>query len=381
MKTAAQQAQKSKAVATEIPDRCTAAVFEGPNRPLALREVDVPTELGPGEILCRVRMSTICGSDLHTVFGRRPEPVPSILGHEIVGEIVDHHAHDLRDSNGMPLSRSDRVTWSIAASCLACRYCRTGMPQKCVRLRKYGHLPLNEPPHITGGYCEYVCLMPGTALFKVPPGLSDEVITPANCTLATAQNAVERVALSQKDTVLIQGAGLLGLYLCGLAGSEGCACIIVTDPDPERLQMARRFGAHHCLCVDDRERAELVRRVRACCPNGSLTVSFEACGAREAPGIAADALDIGGRILLAGLVTPMSLLDIDANQVIRKYLTIAGIHNYEPAHLRKAVDFLRTHRTIYPFEQIVGAVYPLARINEAIEQASLGKHIRVAVKP
>ena len=69
-------------------ESCLAAMYTGAERPLALQEVDIPRPLEPGAVLCRVRLSTICGSDLHTISGRRTEPTPSILGHEIVGEIL-----------------------------------------------------------------------------------------------------------------------------------------------------------------------------------------------------------------------------------------------------------------------------------------------------
>jgi len=381
MKTAMEQSHQAKTLQTGASRTCKAAVFERPNAALAIRDVAIPADLEPDAVLCRVRMSTVCGSDLHTVFGRRPEPAPSILGHEIVGEIVEHRTKDLRDFNGVALSKGDRITWSIMASCQRCHYCQTGLPQKCKQVRKYGHLPLDRYPHLTGGYAEYICLMPGTALFKVPDDLSDEIVAPANCTLATAQNAVSTVRLSCHDTVLVQGAGLLGLYLCALAKSKGCPTVIATDLDPSRLQMARQFGADRCFAVEDYEPADLVRRIREACPDGRLSVAFEACGATEAADVAMEALDVAGRYLLAGLVTPNSLLRIDANQVIRKVLTIAGVHNYGPGHLQGALAFLQAHHTTYPFDAVVGRVFPLARINDAIQEAASGKYARVGIRP
>ena len=381
MRTDLEQTPQTNELRISTPRQCKAAVFERPNAGLVIRDIPIPTVLEPDAVLCKVRMSTLCGSDLHTVFGRRCEPAPSILGHEIVGEIVEHPKKDFRDFNGVPLSKGDRITWSIMASCRQCWYCQAGLPQKCVQVRKYGHLPLDEHPHITGGYAEYICLMPGTALFKVPDDLSDEMVAPANCTLATAQNAVATVRLSSHDTVLVQGAGLLGLYLCALAKSKGCPAVIATDLDPSRLQMARQFGADHCFAVHDYKPTELIRRIREACPEGRLSVSFEACGATEAADIAMEALDVAGRYLLAGLVTPNSLLHIDANQVIRKVLTIAGVHNYGPDHLQGALEFLQAHHAVYPFDAVVGKVFPLARINDAIQEAVSGRYPRVGIRP
>ncbi len=380
MKTATEQTQHHMTCGNDVPQHCRAAVFERPDQPLALREIAVPTKLEPDTVLCKIRMSTICGSDLHTIFGRRIEPAPSMLGHEIVGEIVAYQTDNLCDYNGAPLKEGDRITWSVTASSHRCRYCRLGIPQKCTSVRKYGHLALDVPPHITGGYAEYICLMPGTALFKVADNLPDEVVAPANCTLATALNAVTTIRLSPDDTVLIQGAGLLGLYLCALAKNQGCPAIVVTDVDPARLDIARQFGADYCFDAREHSLDELAQCIKAYCPDDRLTVAFEACGA-EVASIAVNALDIGGRYLPAGLVTPNSILNIDANDVVRKCLTIAGIHNYDANHLRAGLEFLEAHHSDYPFDAIVGKVFPLTRVNEAIAEASSGRHIHVGIKP
>ena len=190
-----------------------AAVFSEVGRPLQIQEFRVPQDIEPGAALCKVRMSTICGSDLHTISGRRREPTPIILGHEIIGEVVALGDGLERDGFGDELRVGDRVTWSIMASCGDCFYCNLDLPQKCESLRKYGHTSCDESPHLTGGYAELVYLWPGTAIFRVPDALPDEVATPANCALATVVNGMDAIGLAAGETVLIQGAGLLGLNL------------------------------------------------------------------------------------------------------------------------------------------------------------------------
>ncbi|MHC4582279.1 MAG: alcohol dehydrogenase catalytic domain-containing protein, partial [Planctomycetota bacterium] len=172
-------------------------------------------------------MSTICGSDLHTISGRRAEPAPLILGHEIIGEIVALGSDLKKDGFGDKLQVGDRVSWSVMASCGRCFYCELDLPQKCAKLRKYGHTCCNEPPHLTGGYAEYIYLFPGTAIYKIPADISDKIATPANCALSTVINAVETIGLNKGETVLIQGAGLLGLNLVALAVDAGAKKIFV----------------------------------------------------------------------------------------------------------------------------------------------------------
>ena len=217
---------------------CRAAVFSEVGKPLEIRQFELSHRLEPGAALCKVKMSTICGSDLHTVCGRRTEPAPLILGHEIIGEIIAL-GNDLRnDGFGDELKVGDRVSWSIMASCGRCFYCRLDLPQKCEKLRKYGHTCCNEPPHLTGGYAEYIYLFPGTAIYRIPADVPDEIATPANCALSTVINAVEIIGLKKGESVLIQGAGLLGLNLVGLAVEAGARKIFVTDIAKSRLDLA-----------------------------------------------------------------------------------------------------------------------------------------------
>ena len=360
--------------------KCNAAVFAEVGKPLELRQFELPDKLEPGAALCKVKMSTICGSDLHTISGRRIEPAPLILGHEIIGEIVALGSGLEHDGFGDKLEIGDRVSWSVMASCGGCFYCRLDLPQKCEKLRKYGHTCCNEPPHLTGGYAEYIYLFPGTAIYKIPASISDEIATPANCALSTVINAAETIGLNKGETVLIQGAGLLGLNLVALAVEAGAKRIFVTDVLQSRLDMAARFGADLCINAKDLTSEEMLSQIRDQTGGHGVDVAFEICGVKEAVSQAVEALRIGGRYLIAGLVTPGSDLGIDGNQLTRKYLTVKGIHNYNPKHLGMALKFLEKYSQKYPYNELVGKVYSLSRINEAVESASTGKYIRIGIR-
>jgi putative phosphonate catabolism associated alcohol dehydrogenase len=358
-----------------------AAVFVEPGRPLAIESFALPDRIEPGAALCEVRMSTICGSDLHTISGRRQEPTPIILGHEIVGQIVALGPGLERDGFGDPLCIGDRVSWSIMASCGTCYFCRLDLPQKCVALRKYGHTACTDPPHLTGGYAQHVYLFPGTAIYRVPDSLSDEIATPANCALSTVVHAVETIGVQRGETVLIQGAGLLGLNLIALCREAGAASIHVTDVSSARLELARRFGADHCWDLSEQSAGVTAERVLAHTDGYGADVAFEVCGAPTAAVEAVRALRIGGRYLVAGLVTPGSDLGLDGNQLTRKCLTLKGIHNYHPRHLGRSLEFLKQHAARYPYAELVGAAFSLDQINQAVQAAASGQFVRVAVRP
>jgi alcohol dehydrogenase len=158
-----------------------AMVFCGPGQPLELRRFGLP-RLAEGEVTVRVTCCTLCGSDVHTVEGRRATPLPTVLGHEIVGRVAQlPPGREVCDHEGTPLAIGDRVTWTVAASCGVCFFCREGLPQKCERLFKYGHQAISERHPLSGGLAEFCHLAAGTAIFRLPPELSDTVACPANC--------------------------------------------------------------------------------------------------------------------------------------------------------------------------------------------------------
>ena len=114
-----------------------AQVFDGPGQPFRPEQYPLPTP-GPGERIVAIRCATLCGSDVHTVEGRRHEPTPAILGHEGIGEVI-------AAGTGVEHDLGRRVTWTLADSCGQCRFCQQlDLPQKCDDLFKYGHASLTD---------------------------------------------------------------------------------------------------------------------------------------------------------------------------------------------------------------------------------------------
>ena len=361
------------------PETCKAAIFEKPNAPMRLAELPLPRELPPGAALCRVRLSTICGSDLHTTLGRRIEPAPSILGHESVGEVLAV-GEGAAYWDGAPLEIGGRVSWTIMASCGACRFCARGLPQKCVSLLKYGHSHLDVWPGLTGGYAEYIYLFPGTGIFAVPAALDDALVAPANCALATVICGIETIGgIAPGESVLICGAGLLGIYLAALAKEAGAGLVKVADNDAVRAEAARRFGAD-AVFAQSTEPEAVAAWARETAGGDGVDVAFEVCGDPRAATAALDTLRIGGRLLVAGLVTPGSGFVIDGNMLTRRYLAIRGIHNYHPAHLGKGLAFLAATADKYPYASLVSPVLELGEIQRAFGLAEQRVSVRVGVR-
>lgn len=355
-------------------------VYKGTEDGLSLETYQRPSAIEPGSVVVDITMSSICGSDLHTIHGRRKEPTPLILGHEIVGRIADLGDEEISDWHGEPLSIGDRVTWSIMACCGKCFYCNKGLPQKCEHLHKYGHCSCDSDQPLSGGFSECILLRPGTAIFKVPDYLPDEYVVPANCALATAFNAIETAGLRAGQTVLIQGAGLIGVYLAAICKEMGASKVIVVDVNPDRLRMAEQFRAD--LAVDQsRSTGEaLSDLVNAYTHGRGVDLVVEACGSDSVIEPGARLLRKGGRYVIAGLVTPVSRFDIPADLLTKNCLSVMGVHNYRPEHLAQAMAFIDLHADSLPFDKIVGKVYPLSQLRDALEAANSGTHLRVAIK-
>ncbi|WP_254408868.1 alcohol dehydrogenase catalytic domain-containing protein [Streptomyces sp. AC495_CC817] len=316
--------------------------------------------LGDGDALVAVEMSTICGSDVHTVQGRRAAPTPLVLGHESVGRVIALGDEGALAVDGTPLRIGDRVVWSVTISCGACDRCLRGLTQKCRTLGKYGHDRVGAHGDLTGAFGSHVQLRAGTAVVRVPEALSASVLAPASCATATAWAAVARAGRDLDGVgVRIHGAGLVGLSAAAIAVEQG-ATVEVLDPNPQRRALAERFGA-----------TALEREPE---------VVIEASG--HAVAAAIDGVAVGGTVVLVGSVFPADPVPLDAEGIVRRMVTVTGVHNYSGPELAGAVAFLGGRGRAYPFAEAVGEVRPLSALDEALAAASApGAPLRIGLVP
>lgn len=334
-----------------IPPRVTAAaVWTGSG--VDVGPVPIP-ELRAGEALVRVRLATVCGSDLHTVSGRRPAACPSILGHEAVGEVAAVGP----DAN---IEVGQRVIWSVTVACGQCPRCRSGLSAKCLSVRKVGHEAFDGDWPLSGSYAEHVVLPRGTTIVAVPDTLPDSVAAPAACATATVMATLEAAGELTGRRVLIGGAGMLGLTAVAACAEAG-AHVQVIDLDADRLTLASQFGGR----ASD---------------GGLVDIAIDYTGSARAVADALGRLDTGGKLVLAGSVTPGPPLTVDPETVVRQWLTLTGVHNYEPRHLHRAVEFLDRTREYYPWAELVTSPVSLQHIASALRPPPPGK-LRTAVTP
>ena len=211
-------------------------LFEKTGNPFQYKSKEFKIDLAPEEALVKILLSTICGSDIHTIEGKRMEDTPCILGHEAVGEIVAINSRE-------GFAVGDRVTWTIADSCGHCPACIDyALPEKCNEVFKYGHASINNGSGLNGSYATHIHIRGGTHMVKVPKSVSNSAVAPANCALATMVNAVSRMIESPKK-VVVQGGGLLGLYTCGLLKELGVSQIFCLEINERRFGLIEKFGA------------------------------------------------------------------------------------------------------------------------------------------
>jgi threonine dehydrogenase-like Zn-dependent dehydrogenase len=361
-----------------------ASVLEQFNAPLQLRHFPLPARPEAGAALVRTEMAGICGTDVHLWKGELPIALPVILGHETVGRIEQLGNGLDRDWTGLPLNIGDRVTWNSSTSCGQCFYCaEKHQPTRCPHRRAYGiGYRCDTQPHFLGGYAEFHYLRPRTTIFKLPDDLPTEAVIGAGCALNTAIHGVERTGIGWRDTVVVQGAGPVGIAALAVAQSAGAGRVIVIGAPASRIAMARRFGASCVIDIDEMktpgERIEEVRRLTG---GYGADVVLECVGA---PGAVVEGMEMcrdGGKYLVLGHYCDAGPILWNPHLVTRKQLTVVGSWSSEPRHLKAAIEFLRTTQKEFPFAEMVSHRFTLDRAAEALATTAAWKCAKSVLVP
>jgi len=358
------------------------AIYTDVAQPMELREYPVP-EPGPGEILVKVRMAGICGSDLHMWLGhgfRLPSGIGQVPGHEMMGEVYALGSGVERDTLGRPLRVGDRVAYAYFVPCGSCDACLWGDPACPNRYRHWIGVPADQPPHFHGAFGQFYLLRPGQWVFKVPEDLPDEVVTPVNCALSEVLYGLWKAGITVGDTVVIQGAGGLGLYATALAREMGAGKVIVVDMEEERLALAREFGADHTLNARETDARERVARVREWSGGYGADLVAELAGSPDILQEGLDMLRRAGRYLWIGNVNAGVWGSLQPETVVRYSRRIVGVVVYEKWVIPRALDFLARRRNRYPFHRVLSHTFPLEEINTALRIAAERRVIRAGLR-
>ena len=340
---------------------------------LEFREYELP-ELPEGALLLRTRAAGVCGSELHMWAGHHPLK-SMVLGHEIIGEVTEHSRRS-HDSAGERLAVGDRVSVVYYLTCDACRACARGEFELCENAyRNWGQSP-DLSPHFTGTHGTHYYVDPKQWLFKVPDNVPDLIGASANCGLSQVWAGIERAQLRAGETLVIQGAGGLGLYATAIAKDRG-ARVIVVDAVDSRLESATAFGADDVVSMGQYETPEArAARVKELTGGEGADVGLEVAGVPAAVVEGIKLLRIGARYIEIGNVTPGPEISLDIGSLTRQAVSIIPVIRYKPWMLRDSLQFLSRNVDRLPLERLLDAQYPLDRLEDALRDAGERKVTR-----
>lgn len=285
-----------------------AVVKVAPGPGAELREVEVPRP-GPGEVLVKVRATSICGTDHHvyrwdTWSAGRVRP-PLVLGHEFCGEVVELGP----GVDGVAVG--DYVSAESHVVCGSCYQCRTGQAHVCSHTRILG-------VDRDGCFAEYV-VVPAVNIWRNSPTLPADVAAMQE-PLGNAVHAALHFPLVAR-TVAVVGCGPLGLCAVGIARAAGASRVLAAEVNSYRQELARRVGAHRVI---DPRREDLTRVLREETGGLGVDVLLEMSGHPDAVRAALRGTRSGGDVALLGLPAAPFELDV-GNEVVMRGLTVQGI--------------------------------------------------------
>jgi threonine dehydrogenase-like Zn-dependent dehydrogenase len=366
------------------------AVLNQPGRPLELETLPTP-EVEPGGVLIKNTAAAICGSDLHywRNDGNYTGPdLRRVPGHEFTGVVHSLGRGVTTDSLRRPLREGDRVAFPFFTPCNRCYWCVRGEHHACPhRQRRSQQFNLDQYPYCDGGYAEYYYLPPGHYVFAVPDVLPDEAIPPVNCALCQVLHGLEHSGMKFGDTVVIQGAGGLGIYAAAVAAEKGADRVISIDGQRPRLQLARQSGATDVIDMNEFPTPEArVERVKELTGGRGADVVVEVVGIAAATLEGLDMVRVNGTFVDIGNIVPQPVT-LPATKIITQQITWRGLMHYNPWIVPAALDFLVRTKEKYPLSKLVSHSFPLHDINKAFEMAEWqGKNAgtaatRVILKP
>jgi threonine dehydrogenase-like Zn-dependent dehydrogenase len=362
------------------------AVFHGTGKPFEIREYPVP-DPEPGAILIKIALANICGSDLHYWRGeldykKMGRPLPLNTGHEHVGTVAKLGPGVTTDSDGQPLKVGDRVAYRFFFPCGRCRACLRRRFKSCPVRQANWLVSCEVWPHFQGGYGQYFYLRPNHAVFKLPDEITDEMAAGVNCALSQVYAGLDIAGLKVGQTVVVQGAGGLGVYACAVAKEAGASRVIVIDGIDERLALARRFGADEVVDLREHPTPEgRIKRVKQLTDDWGGDVVLELVGH---PGVVDEGLRMTapeGTYVEIGNINVGWKAEFDPAWIIFGNRRIQGVAHYEAEHLKGALELMRRTLHRYPWDRVVSHTFPLEQINEAFAAQDKGHITRAAIVP
>jgi len=344
-----------------------AVVYHAPGD---IRKTQVPQpKCGNGEILVKVDACAVCGTDMKAFFSGNPRIVaPKIMGHEFTGKVVEIG----KKAKGK-FRKGDRVVMATSISCGKCSYCRRGWNNLCADIKPMGFF-------YEGGMAGYV-VIPERAianghLVKVPGRVKPEHAALAE-PLSCAVNSMENCDVKKGDTVVVIGAGPMGIMNGCVAREFGAKKIIMAEVNTDRLRQCEAFGFDRLVNPSTEDLIKIVKDETSGLGADVVVVAAPAAAPQEqAPALARKR---GTICLFASLPSGKSNITIDSRTVHYGELRIVGTSDSTPAQVKKAVKLISGGSM--PANKLVTHVLDLFEFEKAFELMKSGESLRVVLKP
>ena len=343
-----------------------AVLYHAPND-LRVEEIGEPCCAG-NEILLKIEACAICGSDMKAAFYGNPRiKPPRIMGHEFVGHIVDT-GNLISD-----FQTGERIVMATSISCGKCLYCKKGWLNLCRDILPMGF-------SYDGGMAEYV-LIPSLAienghLVKVGKVLPSEIASlaePVSC----AVNAIESCSVAKGDTVVVIGAGPMGIINACVARSYGASRIILAELNPARLKQCEVFNFDKLVNPEKEDLSQIVMNETDGYGADLVIVAAPAAAPQQ------EALKLvrkrGTVMLFASLPIGKNTLNVDSRLIHYNEITVTGSSDSTAQHVSKAVELLSSNN--FPAEKLVTHRLPLDGIHQGLDLMKRGESLRVVLIP
>jgi D-arabinitol dehydrogenase (NADP+) len=340
-------------------NRMKAVVYDEP-RKFEVREVAVP-EPGAGEVLIRILVAGICGTDLHLHAGEFGPSYPLTPGHEFVGEVVSVGTGVAEDLIGR------RFVVDNTGSCGHCLECRRARPAYCRNLVAQG---VNAP----GGFAEYVVTSSGRCFAIDDLDAETAVFTePVACVV----HGLDVLGLRPGSNVLLFGAGPTGLILTQLLAGSGATELTVAAPTQAKLDLARARGADRTVLLDRHNTAASFEELRQAAPDG-FDVVIDATGALVVLAKTLALARTGGTVFVYGMTPQSTVWPIAPYDIFRRELTIKGSFAQQFSFDR-ALSALRTGRV--KTEGMISRRFSLDAYGEALDAVADSSVVKALIVP
>jgi L-iditol 2-dehydrogenase len=359
-----------------------AAVMVAPGEPLAIWELDEPT-LEPGSVLLETVASEVCGTDVHLFHGRLAGvPYPIIPGHVSVGRVLECPGVD-SDALGNPLNPGDVVTfYDVHETCWSCYHCLVArQPNRCPSRKVYG-ITYSATEGLLGGWAERIYLKPGVKVFRIPEGVTPEQVIGGGCGLFTGFAGVDRSGLQLGDSVLVQGAGPVGLSAAAFAGLGGASAVYMIGDPEARLELGRTFGVDETFSLAGTSPGERRERILELTGGRGPDVVIEAAGHSSAIPEGLDLVRDGGTYVVVGHYSDVGSVPVNPHvDINRKHVDIRGQWGTGFHHLTRALTLLARHSARLPMDLIVGGRYGLEDAQKALDDVEALRVTKALITP